>query len=307
MAAVQDPIVTVIIATYNRSATLKLAIESVLDQDLGEFEVRVVGDACSDDSEAVVLSFQDERLHWHNLPRHFGSQAPCNNEGLRHARGKYIAYLGHDDLWLPWHLSGLVRLCDETGAGFAHSLCAMIGPDPALRECVGPPRAGLTYRESVVPPSCWLHRRDAVATCGGWANPDLLTLGVDFEFQRRIAATGVIMRFFPRLTVLKFPAAWFPGAYATRDNSIQVHYRRRLQEDPSAVEREMLLEQAIAYSRDRWGGDPPLRTALSSVARVALRRLRDLGMEIWPLSTYLRWRWQRKRRAARIQRGLPPR
>lgn len=307
MADLHDPTVTVIIATYNRSETLKTAIESVLDQDFGDFEVWVLGDACTDDSEAVIHSFQDTRLRWKNLPANSGSQAQPNNEGLRLSRGKYLAYLGHDDLWLPWHLSGLIRYCEETGSDFVHSLCAMIGPHAELRECIGPPRGNLTYRHSFVPPSCWLHRRELVQTCGGWADPNRLPMGVDFEYQRRIFASGAKMRFYPRLSVLKFKSEYFPGIYATRDDSIQVDYRRRITESPTTLERDVLTEQAIAYARERRGGDPPLRTALAQVASVALRRLRDLGMERWPLSAYLVWRWQRKRAATRARRGLPPR
>ena len=50
------PLVSVVIATFNWSAALRLAIRSVLQQTLGDFEVLVVGDACTDDSEAVVAA-----------------------------------------------------------------------------------------------------------------------------------------------------------------------------------------------------------------------------------------------------------
>ena len=53
------PLVTVVCATFNSSAILKLALRSLLDQDLSDFEAWVVGDACTDDSEEVVASFQD--------------------------------------------------------------------------------------------------------------------------------------------------------------------------------------------------------------------------------------------------------
>ena len=49
-------LVTVIIPTYNMSPVLKLTLKSVLLQDFADFEVWVVGDGCSDDSESVVAS-----------------------------------------------------------------------------------------------------------------------------------------------------------------------------------------------------------------------------------------------------------
>src|SRR5262245_39979017 len=118
------PLVTVITATFNSSATLKCALKSVLHQDLTDFEVWIVGDACTDDSAEVVNGFGDPRLHWTNLPRNSGNQSVPNNEGLRRACGRYIAYLGHDDLWWPRHLSGLVSFIEQSGADLVHALAA---------------------------------------------------------------------------------------------------------------------------------------------------------------------------------------
>src|SRR4029453_18799999 len=98
------PSVSVIIAAYNWSSVLRCAIASVLRQTFTDFELWVVGDACTDDSEAVARSFGDPRVHWHNLERNSGSQWAPNNAGAVRARGEYIAYLGQDALWDPRHL-----------------------------------------------------------------------------------------------------------------------------------------------------------------------------------------------------------
>ena len=70
----ESPLVSVIIPTWNRAPMLRLAIATVLAQDLagGDFEVLVIGDACTDESEEVVASFADPRLHWHNLDAELG-------------------------------------------------------------------------------------------------------------------------------------------------------------------------------------------------------------------------------------------
>jgi glycosyltransferase involved in cell wall biosynthesis len=103
------PIVSVVIATYNWSSVLRFAIASVLAQSFRDFELLVVGDCCSDDSETVVRSFNDNRVSWHNLEENYGNQFGPNNQGLALACGRYIAYLGHDDLWHPDHLTVGVR------------------------------------------------------------------------------------------------------------------------------------------------------------------------------------------------------
>ena len=122
------PRVTVIIPTYNWSSVLPYSIGSVLRQSFTDFELLVVGDGCTDDSEQVVTAITDPRLRWINLPVNDGHQSAPNNEGLRQARGSIIAYLGHDDLWLPHHLEVMVAAIDA-GADVAHSIVHMIGAE----------------------------------------------------------------------------------------------------------------------------------------------------------------------------------
>ena len=62
MTALAAPAVSVVIATYNWSSVLRFAIRSVLAQHLADFELIVVGDGCTDDSDAVVRGFGDARI-----------------------------------------------------------------------------------------------------------------------------------------------------------------------------------------------------------------------------------------------------
>ena len=61
--------------------------------------------------------------------RNSGHQSAPNNEGLRLATGEVIAYLGHDDLWLPHHLEACVRALDENASDLAYTLVACVGPE----------------------------------------------------------------------------------------------------------------------------------------------------------------------------------
>src|SRR2546423_11552054 len=126
------PRITIIMATYNWSTVLPYSIGSVLRQTLADFELLVVGDGCTDDSQIVVASIGDPRVRWINLPANTGHQSGPNNEGLRQARGEIIAYLGHDDLWLPHHLATLVGALDEQRADLAYALVAYVGPEGHL-------------------------------------------------------------------------------------------------------------------------------------------------------------------------------
>src|SRR5687767_13979403 len=122
------PRVTIIIPTYNMSTVLSHSIGRALDQTFTDFELLVVGDGCTDDSERVVSEIKDPRVRWINLLPRWGHQTGPNNEGLRQARAEYIAYLGHDDLWFPHHLENLVAALDA-GADLAHSALAIVMAD----------------------------------------------------------------------------------------------------------------------------------------------------------------------------------
>src|SRR5690242_5797413 len=178
------PLISVITATYNRSSVLRYAIQSVLWQTLQHFEMLIIGDGCTDDSAEVVASFQDPRLQWHNLSENSGHQSVPNNTGLTMARGKYVAYLGHDDLWHPTHLARLVNALEKTNADIANSLCLMIGPaESGVRRLVG----GIFYTgpSKWMPPTCIMHKRSLISAIGYWKEYTEIHVGPEDDFLYR--------------------------------------------------------------------------------------------------------------------------
>jgi hypothetical protein len=83
-------------------------------------------DACTDDSEQVTRSFEDPRVVWINRAENAGIQSGPNNTGLDSAKGKYVAFLGHDDLWHPWHLAFLVGALERSGRAWGHTLAEVM-------------------------------------------------------------------------------------------------------------------------------------------------------------------------------------
>ncbi|HXQ42222.1 MAG TPA: glycosyltransferase [Candidatus Udaeobacter sp.] len=229
------PRVTVIIPTYNWSSVLPYSIGSVLAQTFADFELLVVGDGCTDDSEQVVGAVCDPRLSWINLPTNSGHQSAPNNEGLRLARGELIAYLGHDDLWLPHHLQGLVAEIDR-GADLAFAMAELVGPDSAFFDIAPPVEAYVP--ELWIPTSLLLHRRSVTDKVGGWRDYRKLTTDPEVDLCRRIHEAGFRIAFLPRLTAIKFPAAWRRDAYGRREAKEQKAWSERIEQEKDFEPRE---------------------------------------------------------------------
>lgn len=103
------PGVSVIIPTFNRARTLPRALESVLAQTYRDFELLVVDDASTDQTEALVRARADSRIRYLRQETNRGVAA-ARNRGLAQARAPLIAFLDSDDLWAPQKLARQVAL-----------------------------------------------------------------------------------------------------------------------------------------------------------------------------------------------------
>lgn len=284
------PTVSVILPTFNCSGPLRLTLETVIGQDLQDFEVWVVGDGCTDESSEVVASLHDPRFHWMNLSENSGGPSRPRNEALRHACGEYVAYLGHDDLWFPWHLSSLVAAIEECNASFAHSLGALIGPGGCYA-AFSLPSPARRIRNAAISPSNWMHRKELLETIGHWKSD--LKFGDDREFIERVWASGVPVSVSRRFSVLKFPAALW-GMYALDQEYPQTVYIEGMRRDPEDLQDRLIIDlglrfsqQAVPWSRDRGAVTRVLR-------RLASRALRLYGSRRWPANRILYRRWRRR-------------
>jgi glycosyltransferase involved in cell wall biosynthesis len=294
------PLITVIIAAYNSPITLRCAIQSVLNQDFKDFEVLVIGDCCNKDIGNIVYEFKDDRLHWFNLPKNIGSQYGPNNEGLKRGKGKYIAYLGHDDLWFSNHLSNLVNFIQETDSDLVHCLCACIKPTGFYFG--GPPSNGRNYTNSFVPPSAWLHKRSLIEECGFWNKQELLSIGVDQDYLNRIALAGKKISFYNNLIVLKFVSSdW--GLYSKTDNFPQLSYLQKLEKDPQKLIEEILFKCAAYYCLTINERNSILRSFINLLGNI-LYYFNFNYRYRWPVNYLFIYHYQKARKKTRKLRGL---
>jgi len=112
------PLITIVLATYNRPASLRLAIRSVLRQTLADWRLLVIGDACDARTAEVVAAIGDSRIDFVNLPARCGEQSIPNSIGMALAASRWIALLNHDDVLLADHLEQAMASLDAGGGEF---------------------------------------------------------------------------------------------------------------------------------------------------------------------------------------------
>jgi len=95
-----NPIVSVVIPTYNRAEFITRSVKSALKQTIKNIEVIVVDDGSTDNTNQVISNINDERLRFIKLFENKGAPA-ARNIGLKNSKGQYICFLDSDDEILP--------------------------------------------------------------------------------------------------------------------------------------------------------------------------------------------------------------
>src|SRR5688572_8916034 len=92
------PLVSIILATYNRAQLIGESISSVLNQTYGNWELIIVDDGSDDQTAEVVKELHEPRVKYFYVP-HTGMLGAVRNLGIRKAKGEFIAFQDSDDIW----------------------------------------------------------------------------------------------------------------------------------------------------------------------------------------------------------------
>ncbi|HVJ02719.1 MAG TPA: glycosyltransferase family 2 protein [Sphingomonas sp.] len=106
--ALEGPLFTVVIPTFNRRDAVVEAVRSALGQSVADIEVIVVDDGSTDGTPSAIAAIGDERIHV--IVQDNAGAAAARNRGVAYARGRYVAFLDSDDRFLPDHLADLLPL-----------------------------------------------------------------------------------------------------------------------------------------------------------------------------------------------------
>ena len=107
--------VSVIITTYMNDRYIGAAVESVLNQTFGDYELIIVDDGSTDRTRDVVSGFKDERIRY-IWQEHSGLPASARNRGIGIATGRFIAFLDGDNTWHPDKLTRCIGIFEKDPA-----------------------------------------------------------------------------------------------------------------------------------------------------------------------------------------------
>ncbi|MBI4358762.1 MAG: glycosyltransferase family 2 protein, partial [Candidatus Omnitrophica bacterium] len=169
--------VSVILCTYNRVGYLKEAIESVVAQTFTDWELILVNDGSTDETEEMVRPYlKSERRIRYFKKNNESCSASARNYGLSHVRGKYVAFLDDDDRWLPKKLELQVNLMESRPEiGWCYTRFQIyLEEEGKLKPTKSFPEfLPTTFEElfrAFVPPSTVLMRKSCLDQAG-WFNP----------------------------------------------------------------------------------------------------------------------------------------
>lgn len=192
------PLFTVVIPTYNRERTLSSALDSVLNQTCGDFELLVIDDGSTDGTSKLMELYATDKVRYFPLP-HSGGPATPRNYGIRHAKGELVAFLDSDDWWTCDKLTKIADVFDSNPSVdlVAHRIGYYRGADPEDRDETLSWRFPEQTRDSLfssllldgnlIPLSGATVRRATLEQAGGFDESENLVALEDYDLWLRLA------------------------------------------------------------------------------------------------------------------------
>lgn len=114
-----NELVSIIMPSWNTGKFISESIKSVIAQTYENWELLIVDDCSTDDTDDVVNSFNDTRIRYFKNDKNIGA-ALTRNKAIREARGDWIAFLDSDDLWSPEKLEKQIKFMNDNGYVFSY-------------------------------------------------------------------------------------------------------------------------------------------------------------------------------------------
>ncbi|MCS6806057.1 MAG: glycosyltransferase [Blastocatellia bacterium] len=245
-----EPQVSVVIPTYNCAAYLGEAVESVLAQTYRDFEVVVIDDGSTDETEAMMRRYGPPVRYFRQPNR---GVALARNHGIEQSRGRYVAFLDADDTWMPQKLERqLVALAGQPAYRACYSAFVTMTSDRRPLGVRRSQRRGsvwhdlLLYGNLIGTPSTVLCERSLALAAGGF--DPLLSLGADWDMWIRLGALTEFL-------YVDEPLVWYRehGANMSRDAALLERDSLRVLQKGfamAALPESLRMQRRAAFARN---------------------------------------------------------
>ena len=247
------PNISVIIATYQRADMVSQAIDSVLAQTYTDYEIIVINHGSTDNTKQVLASFGDQITVIHQ-DFNTGSAADAQNVGIMAARGRYIAFLDDDDLWLPNKLEKQIAYLESNPkVGLVYSDTFFLEDQGVSSYTFGQINNLLPFEQiwslfvncPIPTPSIVLVRRECLDEVGGFN----ATIGLAYDYDMWFR----IIEKFP-VYFLNEPLALYrkhAGSLSSDPNNLEMILVSTLRAKEKAFSRNPHLQQLPPYFLDQ--------------------------------------------------------
>ena len=190
------PLVSVVIPTWNRAGLIVRAINSVLSQTYSNWELIIVDDGSTDNTDEVVKKFQenDTRIRFIKHEKNSGGNSVPKNIGIKNAAGEYIAFLDSDDEYLPEKMEKQINLFNKSeikNLGFVGCNNFRINGETSLETKIldkGNIYEKLLHNYFITTPGIIMIKREVLNKIGKF--DENLKFSNDTDFFIRIAKSG---------------------------------------------------------------------------------------------------------------------
>ena len=184
------PLVSIIVTTFNRSTLLEETLGSILGQTFDDFELIVVDNMSTDNTSDIISVIGDSRIRYFKNENN-GVIAVNRNFGIKHAKGRYVAFCDDDDLWFPnklhlqvglMELNPLYALCYTNAIAFyGNKITSM----KMMRRTVSEEHFSHLLSGNFIPSSSVLIKRDIFSSIGFLSENPLIR--EDYDMWLRVA------------------------------------------------------------------------------------------------------------------------
>lgn len=196
----QGLLVSIVMPTYNRAYCLDRAVQSVLNQTYSKWELIIIDNHSSDNTEALVNGYQDPRIILYKIHNN-GIIAASRNMGIMKAKGELLAFLDSDDWWVENKLQSSVNKINSGADLVYHDLIisSKFNESPLFykafmknkfiktRQVEFPVYEDLLYFGNAITTSSVVVKKDKVKLVGGFSEDESLLSAEDYDLWLRIS------------------------------------------------------------------------------------------------------------------------